>query len=117
MLVGGIALVIRGSRRDTQDFDVLVSCRELDSGIVKEICRLGYELIAKLSPEGGTVGTIDRPEVAAARADRGGNGPDVLRVAAPKDLLKLKEIAYADRKSAADAQDLEFLRNPISAGA
>lgn len=33
-----------------------------------------------------------------------------LRVASPKDLLRLKEIAYADRHSAADAQDLEFLR-------
>ncbi|MBF0491511.1 MAG: nucleotidyl transferase AbiEii/AbiGii toxin family protein [Deltaproteobacteria bacterium] len=34
-----------------------------------------------------------------------------LRVASPQDLIRLKEIAYADRKSAADAQDLEFLRN------
>jgi hypothetical protein len=33
-----------------------------------------------------------------------------LRVAAPEDLLQLKEIAYADRKAAADGQDLEFLR-------
>jgi len=33
-----------------------------------------------------------------------------LRVASPEDLLRLKEIAFADRKSAADAQDLEFLR-------
>ena len=33
-----------------------------------------------------------------------------IRIAAPPDLLKLKEIAYNDRKSANDAQDLEFLR-------
>jgi hypothetical protein len=33
-----------------------------------------------------------------------------LRVAAPEDLLHLKELAYADRRSAADAQDIEFLR-------
>ncbi len=32
-------------------------------------------------------------------------------VAAPEDLLKLKEIAYGDRKSPSDAQDLQFLRN------
>jgi hypothetical protein len=32
-----------------------------------------------------------------------------------EDPLRLKEIAYADRKSAADAQDLEFLRNLLKA--
>jgi hypothetical protein len=47
----------------------------------------------------------------AARAAKIGKLPRILRVAAPEDLLRLKEIAYADRKSAADAQDLEFLRN------
>lgn len=31
-------------------------------------------------------------------------------VAAPEDLLKLKEVAYSDRKSPSDAQDLQFLR-------
>ena len=36
-----------------------------------------------------------------------------LRVADPKDLLRLKEIAYADRKSAADAHDLDFLRRSL----
>jgi hypothetical protein len=33
-----------------------------------------------------------------------------MRIATPKDLLELKEIAYKDRKSANDVQDLEFLR-------
>ena len=47
----------------------------------------------------------------AARATKIGKKPQTLRVAAPEDLLRLKQIAYADRKSAADAQDLEFLRN------
>jgi hypothetical protein len=46
----------------------------------------------------------------AERAARIGRKPRVLRVAAPEDLLRLKVIAYADRKSTADAQDLEFLR-------
>jgi len=36
-----------------------------------------------------------------------------MRIATPKDLLVLKEIAYKDRKSANDAQDLEFLRKII----
>jgi hypothetical protein len=47
----------------------------------------------------------------ADRAAKIGKSPRTLRVAAPEDLLRLKEISYADRKSAADAQDLEFLRN------
>jgi len=46
----------------------------------------------------------------AGRAAKIGKKPRTLRVAAPEDLLRLKEISYADRKSAADAQDLEFLR-------
>ena len=152
VLVGGMALVILGSQRITKDFDFLISCRELDSEVVKEIYGLGYELITKLSPEGEVIRTIARPRVAAARlnlekprsaffrsrkgtrvdllldfplpardiadrADRVGRKPDVLRVASPKDLLKLKEIAYADRKSASDAQDLEFLRKLLASGA
>lgn len=47
----------------------------------------------------------------AARAAKIGKKPRTLRVAALEDLIQLKELAYADRKSAADAQDLEFLRN------
>ena len=34
-----------------------------------------------------------------------------IRIPCKEDLIRLKEIAYADRKSASDAQDLEFLRN------
>lgn len=33
-----------------------------------------------------------------------------LRIASAEDLLRLKELAYAARRSAADAQDVEFLR-------
>lgn len=33
-----------------------------------------------------------------------------IRIASPEDLLRMKELAYADRHSAADAQDLEFLK-------
>ena len=35
-------------------------------------------------------------------------------VAAPEDLLKLKEIAYGHRKSPSDAEDLHFLRKLLS---
>jgi len=36
-----------------------------------------------------------------------------IRLASREDLIHLKELAYADRRSASDAQDLEFLRNLI----
>lgn len=61
---------------------------------------------------------LDFPLPARDIADRAaqiGKKPRTLRVAAPEDLVRLKEIAYADRKSAADAQDLEFLRNLLKA--
>ncbi len=45
----------------------------------------------------------------AGRASKIRTKTGEIRVASPDDLLRLKEIAYADRKSAADAHDLEFL--------
>lgn len=56
---------------------------------------------------------LDHPLPAHAVAGRGTRFKLVSRriaVASPEDLLRLKEIAYRERKSAADAQDLEFLR-------
>ncbi len=47
----------------------------------------------------------------ATRAAKIGKRLQTLRVAAPEDLLHLKKCAYADRKSAADGRDLEFLQN------
>lgn len=35
----------------------------------------------------------------------------LLRIASIEDLIRMKELAYADRHSAADATDLEFLKN------
>lgn len=46
----------------------------------------------------------------AQRADKVRLQSGGIRVASPEDLMQLKEIAYADRRSASDAQDLEFLR-------
>jgi hypothetical protein len=49
----------------------------------------------------------------AARAEKVNVGSGSLRVASPEDLIRLKELAYADRRSASDAQDLEFLRRKV----
>jgi hypothetical protein len=46
----------------------------------------------------------------AQRAEKVKLGSTGIRVASPEDLMQLKEIAFADRRSASDAQDLEFLR-------
>lgn len=46
----------------------------------------------------------------ALRANRVNIKSRSLRIASTEDLLRLKEIAYADRGSAADAQDVEFLK-------
>jgi hypothetical protein len=49
----------------------------------------------------------------AKRAEKVKVGSGSLRVAATEDLVRLKEIAYADRRSASDAQDLEFLKRKL----
>ncbi|HEX7897636.1 MAG TPA: hypothetical protein VF950_07730 [Planctomycetota bacterium] len=46
----------------------------------------------------------------AGRAEKINVGSGRLRIASTEDLRRLKEIAYADRRSASDAQDLEFLK-------
>ncbi|HEX5035666.1 MAG TPA: nucleotidyl transferase AbiEii/AbiGii toxin family protein [bacterium] len=46
----------------------------------------------------------------ARRANKVKIGSRSLRVASAEDLLRLKEIAYADRGSASDTQDIEFLK-------
>ncbi len=46
----------------------------------------------------------------ASRADKIKIRSHSILVASREDLIRLKEIAYANRKSASDAQDLEFLR-------
>jgi hypothetical protein len=49
----------------------------------------------------------------AGRAEKLKVGSSSLRVASADDLRRLKEIAYADRRSASDAQDLEFLKRKM----
>jgi len=154
VLVGGMALVVLGSRRVTRDFDFLVSRpAPYSKSLVDIMYRHKLELVTKFSPQGEAIRTVDNPRVASLKIDgerpqslsffawKTGLRVDLLldfplsardlaglatkvsfpsghvRIAAPPDLLKLKEIAHANRKSAADAQDLEFLRNFIKKGA
>lgn len=49
-------------------------------------------------------------EEISARADKIKIRSHFFRVASVQDLIRLKEISFADRKAASDAQDLEFLR-------
>jgi len=153
VLVGGMALVILGSRRVTQDFDFVVP-RPAPSAaaLVETMYRRGLALVTKFTPQGDVLRTVDNPKVAALKVD--GEHPDSLpffsretglrvdllldfplssrdlvgrsasvpvlsshiRVASAPDLLRLKEIAHADRKSASDASDLEFLRTLVKRG-
>ena len=68
VLVGGMALVIRGSRRVTNDFDFVIAHpgdrlhRTLESLYAR-----GLELASRLDDAGNVVATIDSPSVAAAR--------------------------------------------------
>ena len=50
----------------------------------------------------------------AGRANRIKIKSRSLRVASTEDLRRLKEMAYKDRRSASDAQDLEFLRKQMA---
>ena len=148
VLVGGMALVVLGSRRVTRDFDFLVTSGGAPlGGIVRLMYRHRLELVTKLNKAGDVIRTVDQANVASAKVEaapsqslffydgRTGLKVDLLidhplpahavarratrvrltshriPVAAPEDLLKLKEIASAERTSAGDAQDLQFLRD------
>lgn len=146
ILVGGMALVILGSQRITNDFDFLISSPGSEiSDLADVFYAHGFELVSKLK-QGEVVRTIDNKNVAVARlkldapssayffhpkkelridllfdfpfpakealgrATKTKVKSRFLRVASREDLLRMKELAYADRHSAADAQDLEFLK-------
>lgn len=148
VLVGGMALVILGSRRVTRDFDFLIPTTEANqqAALLKIFYQRGFELAAKVNKEGDIIRTINNPKIAAIRLrldspssiyflnKKTGLRIDLLfdfplpasaiarraqkkkirsftfYIASQEDLLRLKEIAYQDRASAADAQDLEFLK-------
>ena len=68
VLVGGMALVILGSRRVTRDFDFVVAAPHdgLDD-LIDVLYARGLELASRLDDEGEVVTTIDNRKVAAAR--------------------------------------------------
>jgi hypothetical protein len=68
VLVGGMALVLLGSQRVTQDFDFVISHPREQIDSVVDLCyRCGLELVSKLNPHGQVVATIDNRKVAAVR--------------------------------------------------
>lgn len=147
ILVGGMALVILGSRRVTRDFDFVI---EQPADRLRALLGVFYdrslELVSRLNDSGDVTATIGNRRVAAARLRMdapssayffnrrtglridllfdfpvpaatlaAGATPTrvrthVLRVASAPDLLRLKQIAHADRAFPGDAEDIAFLK-------
>ncbi len=60
VLVGGMALVILGSRRVTRDFDFLVSSETPKQGLLLDVFyKRGFELASRVSKDGDIVRTIE----------------------------------------------------------
>ena len=68
VLVGGMALVVLGSRRVTRDFDFVIA-RPGDrlAGVVGHFYDRGLELVSGLDPSGDVTSTITNRRVAIAR--------------------------------------------------
>jgi hypothetical protein len=68
VLVGGMALVVLGSQRVTQDFDFVISQpQEKLAEIVALFYGRGLELVSKLNETGEVIRTIDNQKVAEVR--------------------------------------------------
>lgn len=68
VLVGGMALVIIGSRRVTRDFDFVVAePRERLQSVVDVFYDRGLELASRVDRDGDVTATIDNRRVAATR--------------------------------------------------
>lgn len=68
ILIGGMALVILGSRRVTQDFDfVIAKPTQLLPEIVDIFYDKGLELVSRLDKAGNVLSTIDNRKIAAIR--------------------------------------------------
>lgn len=68
VLVGGMALVVLGSRRVTRDFDFVITRPGPEVQRAVEILYAhGFELASRLSDDGDIATTIDNARVAAAR--------------------------------------------------
>ncbi len=147
ILIGGLALILLGSRRVTLDVDFLVSItKENLDAVLSVFYEEGFELASKVNDEGDIIRTIDNVRIASMRIrldepdsifflhKETGLRIDLLmdfpfpaaqilkntehqtiashtfRVASIADLLKLKTLAYRDRKLSTDLQDIEFLK-------
>lgn len=68
VLVGGMALVVLGSRRVTRDFDLLIAHPGEGLGtLIDVLYDRGFELASRVSAEGDVTATIANRRVAAAR--------------------------------------------------
>jgi hypothetical protein len=68
ILVGGMALVVLGSRRVTRDFDFLIEHPgDRLPGLIDLLYTRGFELISRLDDAGNVIATINASKVASAR--------------------------------------------------
>lgn len=68
VLVGGMALVILGSRRVTRDFDFLVSVnKEQIKSLTEIFYKMNFELASKIDAKGNITRTIDNAKIAEVR--------------------------------------------------
>jgi len=68
VLVGGMALVVLGSRRVTRDFDLVVARPDAAFGELLDVLYdRGFELASRVDAAGDVTATIDSRRVAAAR--------------------------------------------------
>jgi hypothetical protein len=68
VLVGGMALVILGSRRVTADFDFVITAPGPSlHALVDLFYASGFELASRVSPDGDVTATIDNARVAGIR--------------------------------------------------
>lgn len=69
ILIGGMALVILGSKRVTYDFDFVISKQEdeLLQALVDVFYKNKMELVAKIGPTNDILSTIDNPKMAGIR--------------------------------------------------
>jgi hypothetical protein len=148
VLVGGMALVLLGSRRVTRDFDFVIELPgERLAAALDIFYDRGLELASRLNDAGDITTTIGNRRVAATRLrldqpksafffnrdtglridvlfdfpiparDLAGRSvpartpAGVLPVASEPDLLRLKQIAHANRRLSTDDQDIAFLQS------
>lgn len=68
VLIGGMALVILGSRRVTRDFDFLIAAEAQDyKKLLKIFYEKGFELASKINKDGEITATLDNLNIAAVR--------------------------------------------------